>query len=369
MRAAEETSAEREPDRVGSEACKDGCVIGFLSKFRGGDMTRCPERWRRRQCSIKNECASGPPRGPSACVEVHRCPRLAQGARRGPRVMALVVALLALGAAQVTELHLAAGEGNTTSVLALIAAGADVKAKSHTGETALMWAARMGHTETVEELLAAGADLNATSNGWPEYGMTALTAAARYGHTETALALIAAGADLEGALIAAASSGGVGDPRLETWSRCTGDQCTATATALIAAGADLEAKDRNGMTALHVAARNGHTEVVTALIAAGADLDAKNDDGETALMWAASNGRTEVVTSLIAAGADLDATNGDGESAWAIASVRCTDMGDESAWATAEVAHRQSQCAEVVGALSTAGALPGVGHLPRSKKH
>ena len=217
--------------------------------------------------------------------------------------MALVVALLALGAAQVTELHLAAGEGNTTSVLALIAAGADVKAKSHTGETALMWAARGGHTGTVKELLAAGADLNATSNGWPKYGETALTAAARYGHTETATALIAAGADLEGALIAAASSGGVGDPRLETWSRCTGDQCTATATALLAAGADLEA------------------------------------------------------------------TNGDGESAWAIASVRCTDMGDESAWATAEVAHRQSQCAEVVGALSTAGALPGVGHLPRSKKH
>lgn len=40
---------------------------------------------------------------------------------------------------------------------------------------------------------------------------------------------------------------------------------------------------RNGNTAIHIAAQNGHLDVVTLLIESGADLNAKNSKGNTAL--------------------------------------------------------------------------------------
>jgi len=55
-----------------------------------------------------------------------------------------------------------------------------------------MWAAMMGRTETVLALIAANADVHAKNNG----GYTALMRAAENGHTEIVLALIAANADV-----------------------------------------------------------------------------------------------------------------------------------------------------------------------------
>ena len=51
-------------------------------------------------------------------------------------------------------------------------------------------------------------------------------------------------------------------------------------------------------TALHFAARNGHTETVKALIKFGAKLDAKNNDGWTALHLAAHKRHQDVVNVL-----------------------------------------------------------------------
>ncbi len=74
------------------------------------------------------------------------------------------------------------------------------------------------------------------------------------------------------------------------------------------AGADVNAKDNNGVhngqTALILAVRLGHTDVVRTLLDAGADVNAKDNDGQTALWEAAYGGHTDIVEILRAAGAE-----------------------------------------------------------------
>jgi ankyrin repeat protein len=65
---------------------------------------------------------------------------------------------------------LASEQGHLEIVRALIAAGADVNAKTSRGETALMDASDNGNPEIVQALLAAKADLNAED----EMGRTAM---------------------------------------------------------------------------------------------------------------------------------------------------------------------------------------------------
>ena len=81
---------------------------------------------------------------------------------------------------------------------------------------------------------------------------------------------------------------------------------------LVSAGADVNAKQGNGWTALHIAATEGHSEVAWMLISAGADVNAKTRIGRTALHIAAAKGYGEVAWMLISAGADVNAKNNDG---------------------------------------------------------
>lgn len=67
--------------------------------------------------------------------------------------------------------QLEAGAGNVDCVKALIAAGADLKAKDRDGMTALVEAAALGNVDCVKALIVAGADVNAKA----KHGQTALT--------------------------------------------------------------------------------------------------------------------------------------------------------------------------------------------------
>nr|CAN68062.1 hypothetical protein VITISV_032610 [Vitis vinifera] len=61
--------------------------------------------------------------------------------------------------------------------------------------------------------------------------------------------------------------------------------------------------------ALHMAAANGHLDVVEFLISSGVDLNASNVEKNTPLHWACLNGHIEVVKNLILAGANVTALN------------------------------------------------------------
>ena len=80
----------------------------------------------------------------------------------------------------------------------------------------------------------------------------------------------------------------------------------------------LSCQSDNGLTALMVAARNGHADVVSALLdtpQGKAMVNLQDDKGMTSLMYAAESGHGDIVTSLLEAGADLTITNNDGKTA------------------------------------------------------
>jgi len=85
---------------------------------------------------------------------------------------------------------LAAAQGATDIVQALLAHGADINAKDTSGRTALIQAASQGHIDTLQGLLARGANVNARNND----GETALTWARARGNTEAVKLLRQAGA-------------------------------------------------------------------------------------------------------------------------------------------------------------------------------
>ena len=81
-------------------------------------------------------------------------------------------------------------------------------------------------------------------------------------------------------------------------------------TRCLQAGADPNARDENGLTPLHFAARYGTTEAVPILLDAGANPMARSLRGETPLHWVTTS---EAVTALLQAGTNLEARNENGE--------------------------------------------------------
>ena len=64
------------------------------------------------------------------------------------------------------------------------------------------------------------------------------------------------------------------------------NNATNTAEVLLKNGADVNAKNKDGDTPLHHAARNSNYNTVEVLLKNGADVNAKNKNGDTPLHWA-----------------------------------------------------------------------------------
>jgi uncharacterized protein len=160
--------------------------------------------------------------------------------------------------------------------------------KARSGLT-LHEAAAIGDTCRVEEsaMAAPWTIQSLSADGWP-----ALHLAAFLGHNDTIAKLLTLGADPH------------------QWARAVEQNLAIHAAAagrrlgreafskLIAATGDPDARQKQGYTALMIAAANGFTEGVEALLAAGADKSRKLDDGRTAAAIARERGHTELAGRL-----------------------------------------------------------------------
>jgi ankyrin repeat protein len=208
-----------------------------------------------------------------------------------------------------TPLHWAIHD--EAKVRLLVASGANVNAKQADGRTPLFQAASMGGNSTsiVRFLLENGADPNlAAANG-----QTPLMVAANRGNVEVVRMLIAQKVNVNArsgngatALIAAASGGSAQIVKL-----------------LLDQGADPNIRTKKNDSALGEAATAGVEESVRLLLAKGASVDAPDDRGYTPLMYAAASDAvpTTIVKLLLSKGADPKAT-GEGQTAASLAAKR-----------------------------------------------
>lgn len=96
---------------------------------------------------------------------------------------------------------------------------------------------------------------------------------------------------------------------------------TQSVRKLLDEGASLQVRDREGHTALWLAAEANHADIAEMLLSQGADPNARGIDGLTPLMKAVANGNTEAVRVLLAHGVNVNAVGLNGETALKLATT------------------------------------------------
>ena len=136
--------------------------------------------------------------------------------------------------------------------------------------------------------------------------------------------LLEAGANLEAQVVWQAFSFGKGPGGTPLHEAADYNQQNppAAVAALLAAGADVNARNRSGLTPLHLAASsNENPAVIGLLLEAGANLEARDDEGRTplhrAVLWNHQN--PAVIEALLDAGANAAARNAAGQTPWDLA--------------------------------------------------
>lgn len=194
-----------------------------------------------------------------------------------------------------TPLHLAAYHNFTTILADLLAAGAEIDAKTVLGKTALHYAALRGNTAILHLLLAqkAAIDVQAT-NGW-----TALHYTAWHGHLETTAMLIINGANTT--LVCTAKNSPL---HFAAWKNHI-----KVASVLINNNASLTACNSSGATPLHYAAYKGNVALIELIYSEDKDLQRVTLTGNTPLHCAAWRGHLSVVKFLHANGVSVNRRN------------------------------------------------------------
>ena len=174
-----------------------------------------------------------------------------------------------------TALHIAAHAGRTSTVRALVAAGATLNARTRYGWSPLTDACKEGHHECVAVLVAAGADVNTVHSFMSETPLS--LAAERSGCLRCVQILLDAGARVNGPPDSWAPLHGA------VWgSDTTGSKSEDCISALLRAGADINALDHRGRTPLYLAMQVENDEhlddrpcrLVTTLLRKGGEVQA-----------------------------------------------------------------------------------------------
>lgn len=183
-----------------------------------------------------------------------------------------------------SPLRLAAAQGATDIVEWLLAyAGANIEARDNEGFTALHFAAYCGQLATTRCLVHHGASIDAVDDN----GVTPLMWAAKAGHTDIIKYFVTEAGTTRESL----------DAALHYAADCNRINC---AEWLIAeGGADIETRNACGLTALHIAARNGYSHMVKMLIKHGAKVLALTNDGRTPADFALKNSHETIATFLL----------------------------------------------------------------------
>ncbi|MBM63529.1 MAG: hypothetical protein CL484_11335 [Acidobacteria bacterium] len=249
-----------------------------------------------------------------------------------------------------TPLHVASRAGHAEVALTMLEAGANPTARTSTGATALHFAALAGKPATIKALLKKGAEPDARE---PVWGQTPLMFAAAAGRVSAIKALLQGGADhgLTARVvdIAARNTEDQADsrrrrtrlartnvarspdpqsrdgrqrrsrasgiqPSANTRQQSTGGSSTGGSSAAIEAELQEEPEplgfadlvgSHGGLTALLLAARDGHTDTAIALIDGGSDINQVSAaDGTSPLLIATINGHFDLAVLLVAMGAD-----------------------------------------------------------------
>jgi ankyrin repeat protein len=187
-------------------------------------------------------------------------------------------------------------------IKALLTAKADVNKRNGWGGTALSWAAAWGNIDALRLLLDAGADAAAVN--------AAFVDAAEDGHTDILRVLVDRKADVR-----KMGSEALGSAAGSPIGRVTDGQLSDTVRFLLDIGVDVNASNKEGWTALLLAAEKGYSSVARVLLDRGANIEAKCDcpswdgGGWTALMIAIKLGHNEVMQLLLDKGANVNAKN------------------------------------------------------------
>ena len=194
------------------------------------------------------------------------------------------------------DMLVAAGAGDSESLIHFIDAGLAIDSVDGKDNTALIKAASGGQLETVERILGMGADPRHVNQD----GRDALLTASAKGYEEVARMLLSRGADAS-------------TKDKEGWSALSISAYNGhtDVVSLLSSRATPDELD----DALLVASFSGDAKVISKLLGLGANINARSPEGKTPLMISADGGKADAVRTLLQNRANPYAEDNDGKTA------------------------------------------------------